>query len=173
MRREGRQHGMVRNYMVLPPPSYQRPKSKVVNEFTPTPTADINTKVPTKLTNHYKFTGCCRKSRCPGCHSRPACKPKDKTKGTHKLKSYDVTLNHRLIEWRVVDKGLGLDFDEVGGQMDGDLDHVTDDPITAMVDEEVNPGGTKIDGDDKDLHEVGLVLDFVDDCEDWCLVGKM
>lgn len=118
--REGRQHGMVRNYMVLPPPCYPRPKSKVVNGFTSPPTAYIYTKVPTKPTIHSKFTGCCRKSGCPGCHSRPPCKSKDKTKGTHKLKSYDVTLNHRLIEWRVVDKGLGLNFDEMDGQMDDD-----------------------------------------------------
>ncbi|RWR96948.1 B3 DNA binding domain-containing protein [Cinnamomum micranthum f. kanehirae] len=64
MKREVRQHGMVRTCLVLPPPWNSRPKSKVVNNLTSSPTAGQYTKVPTKPTNHSKFTGKCRTPRC-------------------------------------------------------------------------------------------------------------
>lgn len=168
MKREGRQHGMVRTRMVLPPPWNSRPKSKVVNELTSPPTAGRYAKVPTKPTNHPKFTGKCGTPRCMECHTRPACKSRDKAKGTHKLKSFDVTLNHQLITWRVMDKGLGLNWDEADCEMDDDPNCVAEDPSPVIVDEEVRRCGTEIDGDD-----VGLVWDLVDDEEDWCLVGEM
>ncbi|KAL5991195.1 hypothetical protein ACLOJK_012101 [Asimina triloba] len=106
MKREGRQHGMVRSYMLLPAPWNPRtPKTKVVNQFSSPPTAGGYTKVPSKPTNHSKFTGKCGRARCVGCHLHPACKSEEKSKGARKLRSLDVSLNHRLIAWRVVDNG--------------------------------------------------------------------
>ncbi|MED6164155.1 hypothetical protein PIB30_086961 [Stylosanthes scabra] len=47
-------------------------------------------KVPSKPTNHSKFTGKCRTPRCNGHHLHLACKSKDKTKGTQKDKNWWV-----------------------------------------------------------------------------------
>ncbi|MED6111178.1 hypothetical protein PIB30_050046 [Stylosanthes scabra] len=84
MRREGRQHGMVRTNIILPSPLNPKPKTRAV---TPLPTAGLFTKVSSKPTNHSKFTGKCRTSRCVCCHLHPACKSKHKTKGTQKDKN--------------------------------------------------------------------------------------
>ncbi|OVA20510.1 hypothetical protein BVC80_1065g62 [Macleaya cordata] len=134
MKREGRQHGMVRSYMIVPTPLNPRLNSRAVNQFDTRPTAGLFTKVSTKPTNHSKFTGKCGKSKCTGCHVHPACKSKDKTKGTQKLKSIDVAMNHKLISWRVVDKGQGLNYRGISatavlGQLSNDHwdDHVDDD----------------------------------------------
>lgn len=106
MKREGRQHGMVRCFEILRPPF--NPKSRIINQFSSPPTAGFYTKVSSKPTNHSKFTGKCGKPRCFRCHTHPVCNSKDKAKGTQKLKSYDVSMNRR--GWRVVDKGLGLNY---------------------------------------------------------------
>ncbi|CAN6351580.1 unnamed protein product [Urochloa humidicola] len=62
---------------------------------------------PAKPTNASKATGKCRRPRCAGCHYHPVTKARDKAKGAHKLQARDVTLNHRLVSWRVVDGGGG------------------------------------------------------------------
>uniref|UniRef100_A0A2N9F7S7 Uncharacterized protein n=1 Tax=Fagus sylvatica TaxID=28930 RepID=A0A2N9F7S7_FAGSY len=110
MKREGRQHGMVRTYRILPSPINPRPETRVINKFNLPLTAGLFTKVPSKPTNHSKFTGKCGTSECTGCHIHPACKSKNKTKGTHKLKSHDVVSNSRLISWRVMDRQPGLNL---------------------------------------------------------------
>ncbi|PQP97108.1 hypothetical protein Pyn_12086 [Prunus yedoensis var. nudiflora] len=56
MKREGRQHGMVRTYGVIPDPLNPRPETRHENRFD-SPTAALFTKVATKPTNHSKFTG--------------------------------------------------------------------------------------------------------------------
>ncbi|XP_077229128.1 histone-lysine N-methyltransferase trithorax-like protein [Tasmannia lanceolata] len=202
MKREGRQHGMVRSNRILPP-SWTKPKSKVINKFDSPPTAGLYTKTPSKPTNHSKFTGKCGRTMCPGCHTHPVCKSSYKAKGTHKLKSCDVAVNHRLASWRVVDKGIGLNY--TGKSATGMLDHLSryyydendnepDEPEDAVEDvdedlfvegtmvesrgveeeEEVGPSRVRIEEDgDMGFFDVVFVWDFVDDNDDWCLVGEM
>ncbi|XP_031474934.1 uncharacterized protein LOC116247110 [Nymphaea colorata] len=104
MRREGKQHGVVRSCMLL------SPNANVVNKLDSLPTAGIFQKVPRKPTNHSKFTGVCRRPRCPGCHACPVNKSREKAKGTYKHKSNDVAVNHRLVAWKVVDKHRGSNY---------------------------------------------------------------
>ncbi|GFP94084.1 hypothetical protein PHJA_001552800 [Phtheirospermum japonicum] len=77
MRREGRQRGMVRTFPVL----------SNLNELSAPPTAGLFTKAPSKPTNHSKFTSKYGRPKCRDCHIEPACKSKDKAKGTHKTRS--------------------------------------------------------------------------------------
>ncbi|KAM0022703.1 hypothetical protein Hdeb2414_s0023g00632061 [Helianthus debilis subsp. tardiflorus] len=90
MKREGRQHGVVRSYPILPTPlSRQRRYTKTVDSASVT---GLFTKVSSKPTNQSKFTGKCGTSRCLSCHIHPVCKSKDKAKGTMKLRS---SVSHR------------------------------------------------------------------------------
>ncbi|KAI3799232.1 hypothetical protein L1987_34523 [Smallanthus sonchifolius] len=85
MKREGRQHGVVRSYPILPTPlSRQRRYVKTEDSAS---VAGLFTKVSRKPTNQSKFTGKCGKARCLGCHIHPVCKSKEKAKGTMKLRS--------------------------------------------------------------------------------------
>ncbi|CAL0323256.1 unnamed protein product [Lupinus luteus] len=86
MKREGRQHGMVRSYWILPSSLSPRSEARYVTRFDSPPTAGLFVKVANKPTNHSKFTGKCTMPRCNCCHLHPSSKSKDKTKGTHKLK---------------------------------------------------------------------------------------
>ncbi|CAN6464229.1 unnamed protein product [Victoria cruziana] len=104
MRREGKQHGVVRSCLLL------SPNAHVVNKLDSLPTAGIFQKVSRKPTNHSKFTGVCRRPRCPGCHACPAGKSREKAKGGYKLKSNDVASNHRLAAWKAVDKHRGSNY---------------------------------------------------------------
>ncbi|RZC94017.1 hypothetical protein C5167_016712 [Papaver somniferum] len=113
MKRESRQHGMVRSYMVLPSPLNPTPKSKIVNALESRPTAGAYTKVSRKPTNHSKFTGKCGVARCTDCQINPGSKSKDKAKGTQKLKSCRVAMNQQSLAWSVVDanNGNGFNYD--------------------------------------------------------------
>ncbi|KAJ1399567.1 hypothetical protein SESBI_30215 [Sesbania bispinosa] len=82
MKREGRQHGMVRTFRILPSPLNPKPNTR----FDSPPTAGLFTKVPSKPTNHSKFTGKCGTPRCSGCHFHPVCKSKSKTKAPKRTK---------------------------------------------------------------------------------------
>ncbi|CAK7328208.1 unnamed protein product [Dovyalis caffra] len=93
MKREGRPHGMVRTYRILSSPWNPKALDNKFNKFDTLPTAGLFAKVPSKPTNHSKFTGKCSKQRCTGCHMHPTCKSKDKTKGSHKVKSHDRDMN--------------------------------------------------------------------------------
>ncbi|KAI3520718.1 hypothetical protein L1887_10168 [Cichorium endivia] len=84
MKREGRQHGVVRSYIILPTTLSQRRYVKTVDSAS---VAGLFTKVSRKPTNQSKFTGKCDKARCIGCHIHPATKSKDKAKGTMKFRS--------------------------------------------------------------------------------------
>ncbi|KAJ0704389.1 hypothetical protein HanPI659440_Chr14g0562231 [Helianthus annuus] len=93
MKREGRQHGVVRSYPILPTPlSRQRRYIKTVDSAS---VAGLFTKVSSKPTNQSKFTGKCGTARCLGCHVHPVCKSKDKAKGTMKLRS--IGFDHRKL----------------------------------------------------------------------------
>ncbi|EXC31394.1 hypothetical protein L484_017676 [Morus notabilis] len=202
MKREGRQHGMVRTYRILPTPLNPKPETQFVNRFDSPATAGLFTRVPSKPTNHSKFTGKCSQPRCNGCHLHPTCKAKDKTKGNQKLKSRDVVSNYKLLTWRVVDSRPGLNFSGVSAtrivdhmssyhlhdhDLDGEEEEVGDyvkDPTVGF-----NPiqSGVEISNADRDddqvdhgdddeemsFCDVGFVLEQVEGDDGWCLVGEM
>ncbi|GMJ04303.1 hypothetical protein HRI_004099500 [Hibiscus trionum] len=146
MKREGRQHGMVRTYRILPSPWNPKPESRFVQQFDSPPTAGLFTKVPTKPTNHSKFTGKCGRPRCVGCHMHPACKSRDKTKGNHKLKSStEMVCSSRLVTWRVVDgrpgfNDSGFSASRILDHFSNDYDHHDDDHDHDDDDDDVNDG---------------------------------
>lgn len=126
MKREGRQHGLVQTYPIIPSP--WNPKScdsRRINKLNTPPTAGLFTKVSQKPTNHSKFTGKCGRPRCSSCHIHPAGKAKEKTKGTKKVRSCDVVTNYRLVTWRVMDAKPGLKIS--GCSATGILDHLAND----------------------------------------------
>ncbi|CAN6347543.1 unnamed protein product [Urochloa humidicola] len=97
MKREGKQHGIVR---------INRNKLLRVADGEEAAVGVIALgKAPAKPTNASKATGKCRRPRCAGCHYHPVTKARGKAKGAHKLHACDVALNHRLVSWRVVDGG--------------------------------------------------------------------
>ncbi|KAJ8750249.1 hypothetical protein K2173_014164 [Erythroxylum novogranatense] len=162
MKREGRQHGMVRTYTILPSPWNSGPHSKFINRFDSPPTAGMFTRVQLKPTGHSKFTGKCGRPRCNGCHLNPCCKSKDKAKGNHKLRSLDVVSDYRLLSWRVVDGRPGLKFS--GFSATGILDHLANDYEDDDVDDSVfedEDGG----GDHEALMESspGTMIQEIDD----------
>ncbi|CAN6575062.1 unnamed protein product [Malus baccata var. baccata] len=196
MKREGRQHGMVRTHRILPEPWNPRPATRHVNKFESPPTAGLFAKVPTKPTNHSKFTGKCGKPKCTECHIHPASKAKDKTKGNRKLKSSDVVSNHRLVTWRVVDGQPGLnsqlglsatglldrlsrdyekDYDdgdddhEINGYAVGYYDRDDDRTVENNVDDVEHRG----DGEEMGLFNVDCVIDHqIEEDDGWCLVPQ-
>ncbi|XP_023635306.1 uncharacterized protein LOC111829682 [Capsella rubella] len=126
MKREGKQHGMVRTYRVLPPSLNPRPESKLVNPLTSRPTAGLFTKVPSKPTNHSKFTGKCGQARCLECHMHPITKSKVKTKGSSKVRSNDVT--YKMLTWQVAAGGAARPGLKLSGfSATGILDLMSDD----------------------------------------------
>ncbi|ONI19793.1 hypothetical protein PRUPE_3G298500 [Prunus persica] len=135
MKSEGRQHGMFRPYRVLPDPLNLRPGSRQVNKFDSLSTAGLFTKVATKPTNHSKFTGKCGKPRCTKCHIHPASKAKDKTKGSHKLKSSDVISNHRLVKFSGSSATGILDHLSTSHYDNNDDDDEEDDEINGYASE--------------------------------------
>ncbi|GAU13128.1 hypothetical protein TSUD_174280 [Trifolium subterraneum] len=74
---------MVRTTLILPDPI---PGIRFINRFDSPPTAGHFTKVPSKPTNHSKFTGkCCTcTSRFTGCRLHPVSKLRIKSKGNSK-----------------------------------------------------------------------------------------
>ncbi|KAJ0972835.1 hypothetical protein J5N97_020794 [Dioscorea zingiberensis] len=136
MKREGRQHGMGRTHVNLLQPQFN-PKFKAeeaANISGEPPVTGQYTRVVSKPTNHSKYTGKCRKVRCLECHSHPVTKSRDKAKGAYKLKSCDVSKNHRLVSWRVAGNGSawkysGISASEILSQLLGDhlCDEVHDD----------------------------------------------
>ncbi|CAM9000428.1 unnamed protein product [Rhodiola kirilowii] len=57
MKREGRHHGMVRTYRILPAPLNKTNKLWFVNRIDTPPTAELFTKISSKPKNHSKSTG--------------------------------------------------------------------------------------------------------------------
>ncbi|KAK7338490.1 hypothetical protein VNO77_19101 [Canavalia gladiata] len=172
MKREGRQHGMVRSYRILPSPLNPRPNTRFITRFDSPPTAGLFIKVSSKPTNHSKFTGKCGTPRCTGCHLHPSCKSKDKTKGAKKHK-------HK----RVMDQP---DSDFFGLSATETLDHLSidymEDESGDQVDYHANYSSTSVDcvrvekDDSKCISETGFsfMMDQVeegkDEDEDWFLV---
>ncbi|CAK7328217.1 unnamed protein product [Dovyalis caffra] len=106
---------MVRTYTIMPSPCNPKASDNKFNKFNTPPTAGLFTKVPSKPTNHSKFTGKCSKPRCIECHVHPTRKSKEKTKVFHKVKSHD-----RDVNWGAVYRAAGFSVTEM-------LDHLTTD----------------------------------------------
>ncbi|CAH2047933.1 unnamed protein product [Thlaspi arvense] len=85
MKKEGHQHGVVRTCMILSSEFNRRPTNHFVNRSGSPPAFGVFTKVPSKPTNHSKFTGKCERSKYSNCHVSPATKSADKSKGRRKL----------------------------------------------------------------------------------------
>lgn len=177
MKREGRQHGMVRTCLLLPPPLNKMARPDI-RHFGTLPPGVLFTKVSTKPNNHSKFTGKCAKPRCPVCNIHPVCKSKDKTKGNQKLKSSDVVANHRLVTWP------GLKFS--GSSASEILDHLSSDYYDNSHDGDGDGDDDELRVDFSDVDEKGsngeevmgfcnvdYVFDYqIEEDEGWCLVPQ-
>ncbi|MBA0739449.1 hypothetical protein Gogos_012720 [Gossypium gossypioides] len=187
MKREGRQHGMVRTYRILPSPWNPNPESRFVQQFVRPQPPDYSPR-----------------PRCLGCHMHPTCKSKDKSKGSHKLRSREMVTSYRLITWRVVDGRHGLKDSEFSASriLDHLSDHYDDDDDECVVDDGFKVNSQEPLGemehykgeaeeniivdhnkdDDDDVKKDGVYVDYDDDDvrfvldqdleeEGWCLVG--
>ncbi|KAF9666290.1 hypothetical protein SADUNF_Sadunf16G0214300 [Salix dunnii] len=201
MRREGRPHGMVRAYSLLPSPWNPKPGGdKKFNQFDTPTTAGVFTRVSSKPTNHSKFTGKCGKPRCSECHMQPCCKAKHKTKGSHKVKSKDFLSNSnaQFITWRVVNGPHGSNLS--GFSATGMLNQLASTGDHDYADDEEDDSGDEndqefVDDDDenyigdyvntKNIEEeeeeeedgvsycdVGFEVDIAEGDEEWCLVAE-
>ncbi|XVF60130.1 hypothetical protein PTKIN_Ptkin08bG0019100 [Pterospermum kingtungense] len=110
MKREARQHGMLRTCRVLPSSLDQKPKTRPVQRLDSLQVAGLFSDVQSKPINHSKFTGKCGRPQCLECHLNPVSKSKNKTKGTQKFKTSNMVAGPRLISWRVLDRQPGLNF---------------------------------------------------------------
>ncbi|KAK2969779.1 hypothetical protein RJ640_028059 [Escallonia rubra] len=191
MKREGRQHGMVRTQCIVPAPFNSRPGPRY-NRSDSSATAGLFTKVSRKPTNHSKFTGKCGKPKCRCCHTDPANKAKDKVKGTRKIRSAEARYDTRCVDWVVGSARPELSFSgssatEFLYELNRDSDHLD---RTLQIescgyaswssdceeDEETRSDADEVDGrdvDDMSYCDAGLVLEQVeDDDEGWCLVRE-
>ncbi|XP_073125025.1 uncharacterized protein [Henckelia pumila] len=201
MKREGRQHGMVRAYEMLSLPSNPRPRRKMVNEFSSPPTAGLFTRVPTKPTNHSKYTGKCGRPRCRGCHSHPVCKSMEKVKGAHKIRStgaqglkfYGFSASGALnyldrMDYDHYDDDDDDDDDEDVDVRDlsfvleihedvADVDVLHEEALcdSPLVDLEIHEDVCVDDDNDDGMGfcEVGLVWEQVDGDESWCFIDEI
>lgn len=111
MKREGRQHGLVIFHERYAESC--RGKYRILNKLETVPTTKFMTKVPSKPTNHSRFTSRCHRPRCYGCndwgcHNYPINKSRIKAKGNHKHNyQHDVAVNHLLVSHRLVGSGHG------------------------------------------------------------------
>ncbi|KAI3908116.1 hypothetical protein MKW92_050371 [Papaver armeniacum] len=104
MKREGRQqHGYVRNYLILPNNSSST--RGVLNSSSSPPLG--GGLMMNKISSTSPTTAGAKPWKCAGKYKTRV--PKN-IKGTQKLKSLDVAMNHKLISWRVVDKGCDLNY---------------------------------------------------------------
>ncbi|XWS32690.1 hypothetical protein CRYUN_Cryun22dG0011500 [Craigia yunnanensis] len=110
MKKEACKHGMLRTYRVLPSPWNPEPETRSVQRLNSPPATGFFSNVPSKSSNHSKFTWKCGRPQCLECHLNPVSKSKNKTKGYQKFRTSNMIVSPRLITWRVVDKRPGLNF---------------------------------------------------------------
>ncbi|KAF8093327.1 hypothetical protein N665_0384s0014 [Sinapis alba] len=96
MKREGRQHGFVRTGMIHTSGLNLRPTNQLVNQLDSSSAFGVFTKVPSKTTNHSKFTGKYEGSKYSNCHVSPAIKSVNTSKGGRKLQSVDWWIGDKL-----------------------------------------------------------------------------
>ncbi|KAE8700045.1 PQ-loop repeat family protein / transmembrane family protein [Hibiscus syriacus] len=90
MKREARQHGMVRTYPIHPSPRNPKPETRHVSSLDSAPFAGSFSDLTSKASSHSKFTGECGKSHWVQCHMNPVSKSKDKTEGTQKFRTSNM-----------------------------------------------------------------------------------
>ncbi|GMJ08838.1 hypothetical protein HRI_004553000 [Hibiscus trionum] len=192
MRREGRQHGMVRTSRILSSPWNSKPVPRSIQRLDSPLSAGLFTEVSKKPTNHSKFTGRCGKPRCLGCRMHPACKAKNKTKGSHKLRSSDMTTNSRLITWSVVHgrgrpglKFLGFSatsvlnhlYNDIGDCCKDNDDHDDDDGLEvnsrSLKEIKNNEGENTHENIDDDGENIEFVFNQDVEEEGWYMVGEI
>ncbi|GER47463.1 elongation factor G 2 [Striga asiatica] len=156
MRREGRPHGMVRTCPSLSAPCNPPPNSRILNQLSGPPTAGLFTKVPSRPTNHSKFTGKCGRPRCRACHVGPACKSRTKAKGAHKTRSAAVDFSDDDCDV------YGSDYRSE--DFDSDADEYGLSSRDKFSSESV------VDDDKMSYFEVGISCGSEDGEEGWCLV---
>ncbi|KAK1271469.1 hypothetical protein QJS04_geneDACA004423 [Acorus gramineus] len=163
MKREGRQHGLVRTHKLIFSPDHPRPSNiRIANEVSGPAMAGSFVKAPSKPTNHSKFT-----SKYSWSHVLPVSKSKEKAKGNHKFRSFDGGFSGWSSEEAL--RCLGGDDDD---DDDDDDDELVESGFDCGDDHSVVEGGV---GDGEGLGEVGLEIvlgGLDDDCEeeDWCFV---
>ncbi|KAI4348247.1 hypothetical protein L6164_008993 [Bauhinia variegata] len=199
MKREGRQHGMVRSYRILPEPLNPRSKTRFIHKFDSPPTAGLFTKVSSNPTNHSKFTGKCGSPRWSCCHLQPACKSKDKVKGTQKNKSIFRVADERpgsqcfgfsateLVD-HIYDDYYSEDEEEEeeeeeevsefydGGNENGySHGHEFEARTLSSVARDDDENGNRMAGDGVNvcISEIGLEIDRVEEDEGWYLVESI
>ncbi|VFQ73515.1 unnamed protein product [Cuscuta campestris] len=116
MKREGRQHGVVRTcpVIVLPPSDSllnpRPPRPKHIYSSCTAPAAGPFARVSSKPTNHSKFTGKCGRAQCPDCQKVGSAASAGKAKGnkkaaagkgTLKQRTADAAADNKSIAWRV------------------------------------------------------------------------
>ncbi|GAB2213806.1 hypothetical protein Droror1_Dr00018122 [Drosera rotundifolia] len=182
MKREGRQHGLVRTYGFLE--IFSKSPSPARHLFDFPPTAGLFTKVPSKPNNHSKFTNKCSRSRCSSCRSHPVSKSSTKSKKSHKIRSHDASMEYWQEGIRGFGRGFGGDsascvLDEMMGSERGGEDDECElygsdhecgsDDIEGEIDEVL----CIVDDEEEDWDLVGFVFDQADGEEGWALVGGM
>ncbi|CAH8386127.1 unnamed protein product [Eruca vesicaria subsp. sativa] len=196
MKREGKQHGMVKTLLILPPLPNTKPKSRWI-PMTYNPTSGSFAKVPSKPTNHSRSTGKCWSATCPECHSHPLSKSRVKSKGCSKMRASDVTYN--MLTWQVPPGGTrpclklsGFSATGILNLMSDDDDYADDhdyqsddekegDVVEEVVNIQSDDGEKREDGSHDDdgrlsFCDVGLMMiDHVEefDEEGWCLVEEI
>ncbi|XVF60136.1 hypothetical protein PTKIN_Ptkin08bG0019700 [Pterospermum kingtungense] len=158
MKREARQPGVVRTYRVLPSPWNPKPKTRPVQRLESLQVAGLFSNVPSKPSNHSKFTGKCGRPQCLECHLNPVSKSKNKTKGTQKFKTSNMVVGPRLITWPVVDRKPGLNF--FGFSATGILEHLYNVNEEDDIDDHVND-------DDDEYDDSGTCAILHDDDDDF------
>ncbi|KAL0431600.1 UNVERIFIED_CONTAM: hypothetical protein Sradi_0786000 [Sesamum radiatum] len=178
MKKQGRQHGVVRAFPILSTPRNPRSRSRNLNELSSRPTAGLFTKVSPKPTNHSQFIDKCGRPRCRHCHICPAAKSKDKVKGAQKMRS--SSLDYRLIAWRGMDPESGKRFS--WSSATGVLDYLAGDDMYCCHEANYNNDDDddecyeheieEVDEEEEEMSlcEVGLFWQLVDGDESWCLV---
>ncbi|XVF60134.1 hypothetical protein PTKIN_Ptkin08bG0019500 [Pterospermum kingtungense] len=159
MKREARQPGMIRTYRVLPSPWNPRPKTRPVQRLESLRVAGLFSNVPSKPSNHSKFTGKCGRPQCLECHMNPVSKSKNKTKGTQKFKTSNMVAGPRLITWRVLDRQPSLNF--FGFSATEILEHLYNVNEEDDIDDHVN------DEDDDEYDDAGTCAILHDDDDDF------
>ncbi|KAJ4977162.1 hypothetical protein NE237_002268 [Protea cynaroides] len=179
MRREGRQDGMARTYVVVQDivlvVPYYRSTCRAMNKFDPPMTTGNFMKVSSKPTNH---------SKRAGYRYHPIYKSKDKAKGSHKERYYDllssitwnrVGLNYAGSLATTILDPLANRHDHWADNYDEEVEYDLDDVYNRShyleeIDHEAgNEAGEDNDDDDMmSFCEVGFTLELLDG--GWCAV---
>ncbi|CAH8360959.1 unnamed protein product [Eruca vesicaria subsp. sativa] len=160
MRREGRQHGIVRTYRILPPPPLN---PRLVNSATPSTSSEVFTKLPSKPTRAHRriWSG-----------------------QVHWLRSNDkASSSYKLLTCRIITRpGSGLT--DLNGNGDESEEDKGGEAEVETIERENGHNSDKEDGescggDDEDesmsFYDVGMMmmehgLDDDEEEDGWCLV---